>query len=397
MYQSLVNLSSDIKQLLDEGYCLEVRGSGGFLVIHRIPYVNSKREIKYGTLVSELIMSGKDKTTTPSTHQIYFKGDYPCAPDGTQLPGLGGRAKGSYQLFEGFTADYYFSCKPHGRNGYDNYYEKVSNYASIISAQAKSLDETVTEKSFRPIFHEEESVFEYYDLNSSKANILTIADKLKNLKVAIVGVGGTGSYILDFISKTPLNEIHVFDGDDLFVHNAFRAPGAVPLEELDENLKKAVYFHRIYSKMHKKITPHPIYLSESSFHLLSEMSFVFIAIDKGVIKEKLFEYLISKGISFIDVGMSMEKTQNNQLTGHLRVTTGTPEFNSHLKRRITLDDPANNIYNSNIQIAEVNALNAALAVIKFKKLFGFYLDLENEHHLDFTIEFSQLLNNEIPT
>jgi len=40
--------------------------------------------------------------------------------------------------------------------------------------------------------------------------------------------------------------------------------------------------------------------------------------------------------------------------------------------------PADNIYNSNIQIAEINALNCCLAIIKFKKFFGFYLDLENE-------------------
>src|SRR5205085_10733582 len=162
----------------------------------------------------------KDKTAPPSTHQIYFKGEYPCSPDGTQLPGLGGRAKGAYHLFEGFTADYYFSCKPYGKNGYENYHEKVSNYAGIIAEQAKSVDESVTEKAFHPIFREEDSVFEYYDLNSSRANILTIADKLKELKVGIIGVGGTGSYILDFIAKTPVKEIHIFDGDDLFMHNS---------------------------------------------------------------------------------------------------------------------------------------------------------------------------------
>lgn len=397
MYQSLVNHSNDVRRLLDEGYSLEVRGGGGFLLIHHIPYVDSAKQIKYGTLVSELTMGGKDKTATPSTHQIYFKGEYPCSPDGAIMPGLGGRAKGTYELFKGFTADYYFSCKPYGKNGYENYYDKVTNYATIIASQAKAIDDTVSEKSFRPIFHEEESVFEYYDLNSSRANILTISDKLKGLKVAVVGVGGTESYILDFLAKAPLQEIHLFDGDQLFMHNAFRAPGAVPLEVLDENLKKVEYYHRVYSKMHKRIIVHKNHISESTFGELDTMNFVFIAIDKGVVKQKLFTYLLSKDIPFIDVGMSIEKSKSNSLTGHLRVTTGTPKFNSHLERRVTLDDPADNIYNSNIQIAEINALNAALAVIKFKKMFGFYLDLENEHHLDYTIEFSQLLNNEIPT
>ncbi len=397
MYQNLANHSHDIKRLLDEGYSLEVRGGGGFLLVHHIPYVNSSKEIKYGTLISELTMSGKDKTAAPSTHQIYFKGEYPCAPDGSLLPGLGGRTKAAYELFQGFTADFYFSCKPFGKNGYENYYDKIVNYSTIISTQAISLNDAVTDKSCHPIFHEENSVFEYYDLNSSRANIVTISDKLKGLKVAVIGVGGTGSYILDFLAKSPLQEIHIFDGDHLFMHNAFRAPGAVPLQILDENLKKVEYYYQVYSKMHKGIKAYGNHISGATFSQLDTMNFVFIAIDKGLVKQKLFSYLLSKGIPFIDVGMSIEKAKSNKLTGHLRVTTGTVDFNAHLVRRVTLDDQAENIYNSNIQIAEINALNAAFAIIKFKKMFGFYLDLENEHHLDYTIEFSQLLNDEIPT
>ena len=34
-------------------------------------------------------------------------------------------------------------------------------------------------------------------------------------KVAIVGLGGSGSYILDLIAKTPICEIHLYDGDTL--------------------------------------------------------------------------------------------------------------------------------------------------------------------------------------
>ena len=36
------------------------------------------------------------------------------------------------------------------------------------------------------------------------------------------------------------------------------------------------------------------------------------------------------------------------------------------------DTPGDDDYNRNIQIADLNALNAAFAVIKWKKLFGFY-------------------------
>ena len=69
-------------------------------------------------------------------------------------------------------------------------------------------------------------------------------------RVAIVGLGGTGSYVLDFVAKTPVQEIHLFDGDEFLTHNAFRAPGAASLEALRRKPKKVDYLAAIYSNMH---------------------------------------------------------------------------------------------------------------------------------------------------
>lgn len=56
-------------------------------------------------------------------------------------------------------------------------------------------------------------------------------------------------------------------------------------------------------------------------------------------------------------------------------------------------DDANG-YDLNIQIAELNALNAVLAVIRWKTHFGFYSDLESEHYSAFTIDGNHLLNED---
>ena len=50
-----------------------------------------------------------------------------------------------------------------------------------------------------------------------------------------------------------------------------------------------------------------------------------------------------------------------------------------------LADDANDIYRTNIQISELNALNACLAVIKFKQLRGFYLQDVAAYNLLFEI------------
>ena len=47
-----------------------------------------------------------------------------------------------------------------------------------------------------------------------------------------------------------------------------------------------------------------------------------------------------------------------------------------------------------LQIAELNALNAALAVIKWKKLAGVYLDLEHEHFSAYTLDGNAMINED---
>ncbi len=54
----------------------------------------------------------------------------------------------------------------------------------------------------------------------------------------------------------------------------------------------------------------------------------------------------------------------------------------------------NNDYSQNIQIADLNALHAALAVIKWKKLVGFYLDLEKEHFSVYASSDNNLINED---
>ena len=49
-------------------------------------------------------------------------------------------------------------------------------------------------------------------------------------------------------------------------------------------------------------------------------------------------------------------------------------------------------YERNVQIVELNALNAALAVIRWKKHRGFYLDLGQEDRSTYTIDGNHMSN-----
>src|SRR5262249_18004112 len=144
--------------------------------------------------------------------------------------------------------------------------------------------------------------FHYIDTASSRAEITAVSAKLELNKVAIVGLGGTGSYVFDLIVKTPVKEIHLFDGDFFSQHNAFRSPGAASGEELDEKPKKVDYYARIYGKMRRGIVTHPCYLKSENLHELAGMDFVFLCME-GPSKKPVVQKLEELGIAFVDVGM----------------------------------------------------------------------------------------------
>jgi hypothetical protein len=388
MSQELINRSPDLKRLQDEGYEIEVKS--GYALVHYVPYVNSNREVRFGTLVSNLTLAG-DKTTIPDTHVIHFHGDHPCNINGTIITGIQ-HSSTNQQLADGIIANHSFSNKP--SQGYNDYYEKFNRYIDIIAAPAQAMDPSVSAKTFKVIESTEESVFRFFDTNTSRANIAAISKKLENQRVAIVGLGGTGSYILDLVAKTPVTEIHLFDGDVFLQHNAFRTPGAPSIETLREKKHKVEYLYDIYQNMHKRITAHPEYLHEENIeNVVLAADFVFISMDKGSIKRELINKLLENNKPFIDVGIGIDPV-DDFLIGQVRVTTGTPQKNDHIYDRIAFTDGEKDAYSTNIQIADLNALNASLAVIKWKKYCGFYQDLNREHHVAYSVNTGDIINED---
>lgn len=382
-----VNPSPDIVRLCNEGYEVEIRGA--HLLISHVPCVNSSGEIEFGTLVSTLSLAG-NTITKPDTHVVYFCGPHPCHKDGSMMSQIQHGSQ-TQTLAGGIVVNHSFSNKP--PNGYPDYYEKMNRYVEIISAPAQSLDPTVTAKTFRVMEAKpEESVFRYHDTNSTRAEIEAITEKLKGQKVAIVGLGGTGSYVLDLVAKTPVDEIHLFDGDTFCQHNAFRAPGAPSVEQLRTPPLKVAYFTEIYSRMRRNIFGHPIAVNVTNMHLLSGLDFVFICMDDGRPKREIVTMLETSAVAFIDVGIGVQFGDGN-LLGIVRVTTSTARKRDHFAKCVSFNDAKDDAYSTNIQIADLNMLNAAMAVIRWKKHCGFYHDIGHEHDCNYTINVNQLLSD----
>jgi len=189
-------------------------------------------------------------------------------------------------------------------------------------------------------------------------------------RVAIVGLGGTGSYILDFVARTHLAEIALFDDDKVHLHTIFRIPGFIhrAIGEL-----KVEVLSKHYGQWHANITPVPERLTEANIERLRGYDFVFIAVDHGPARLFIADWLSGQSIPFVDCGMGLNRVTDG-LNGVVRITGVDRAAYDATARTMFLPggDPVEDEYRRQGQIAELNALNAALAVVRFKQHFKLY-------------------------
>ncbi|MEI9956250.1 MAG: hypothetical protein WDM90_08100 [Ferruginibacter sp.] len=148
--------------------------------------------------------------------------------------------------------------------------------------------------------------------------------------------------------------------------------------------------------MRRGIIPHAEKIMEQNIGLLKGLSFVFICVDSNVARGVIISNLLSLTIPFIDVGLGVE-INDDSLCAILRATVGTADKNDHINERIGTVDADEDDYATNIQIADLNAMNALLAVMKWKRLTGFYKDLKEEHNITYDVNTAQLFNDDTTT
>jgi hypothetical protein len=383
MFQRLVNHNDDIRRLVDKGYA--VAFDSNCLVIRDIPYLNHQQQLQIGAIVSKLVFIDENRVTQDD-HQIYFAGSVPHNLGGTPIPNLAG---GPVQLvLSEFSRDVVversFSNKPRAAGRFADFFEKIESYVAIISGPAMDLH-AANPYTFRSVEQaRDDSVFKLRDTLTSRAEISDLSAKFKDDVVAIIGLGGTGSYVLDFLAKTPVREIRTFDLDPYYVHNAFRSPGKFQKDELGK-LKSDVFYSR-YENFRTGLTSKPKFIDATCGNDLDGVTFAFVCVDKGTSRAGIFDLLISKRIPFIDVGMGLNR-KFGPLGGMLRITYFSSEDAQKVREKefAPLADSSDDIYKANIQIGELNALNACLAVIRFKQVRGFYWEETPNCHFLFGV------------
>lgn len=360
----------DLSRLRAAGYTVSVEETG-YVVVRDVVFATVD-----GKVQSDGVLASPYSEGGPTDHVIFFAGGPPAKKTGSPF---GFESPGQWLVADSVVATLQLSAKDPDRPVDADYHVKFDRYLRILGDQAEAIEPGSAAPRFRPILDvDAHSPFMYMDSASSRAGIVEYSRRLQLGRVAIVGLGGTGSYILDLISKTRVGEIHLFDADRFLTHNAFRAPGAASAEDLDGFPLKVDFHAETYSKMKRGIVPHPYDLTADRADDLAGMDFVFLAMEGGTVKRQLVDALNRLEVSYIDASIDV-LPMGNALGGTAQVTASTPGHRDHFPTRVDFSDPEpDDLYSSNIQIADLNCLCAVLAVIKWKKLFGFYSDEREE-------------------
>jgi hypothetical protein len=365
--QELASRNKFIESLIKLGY--DIGFINSHLVIFGVPYLTSTGELRHFDIISTLDLREEHRIDRPSDHKVWVNGDVPHNIDGRPVAMNSGPEV--HVVSDHIAGAKFLSSKPL-RGYYESIDEKITQYLDLIVAPAKAkfadatpLRALETKKQERP------SPLRFPDSLSARDGVVELSHKLMGLKVGVVGCGGTGSYILDFLAKTHVAEIQLFDNDIVHVHTLFRLPGVYGDKYL--GMRKVDALAEVYGAFHDGIVSYPDRVTEDTIDVLRPLSFVFVAVDDGPSRQSICAACDRFAIPFVDVGMGLTKgaaglfgfvrTSGGQL-GDFRMLVGTqylPAENAH-----------DNEYRRQPQIAELNALNASMAVIRFKQHFGYF-------------------------
>ena len=387
MSSSPIDRSPDLKALTEAGFPLELRGA--YLIIKNVPYLdNAGGQLARADMVTSIEFA--DSTATaPSDHTVWWTGKPPFRADGSSMEkDLSCRTwPEGHDLGEGLTAYMQWSRKlvVNGKKrAYVDYEEKVTTYIAEVAGQADIRHPGVLEaaKTGEAPMMAVNSRFKYVDTNTYRYGLKGIEQRIEDEIVAIVGVGGTGSYLMDILAKTNVKELHLFDEDVLKQHNAFRMCGAARIEELGGSCSKVDWYRRTYSAIREEgIHVHTEELTGDCKDILAKFTTVFIAVDDLTVRRDLQVACNKFGIYHVSVGIGVEVEgeSNDQLGGNVKVETAFRPKHSH-SSDIPPEGGPDQAYGI-VQTAELNMLGAALAVLEWKAKVGIYRN-DRLHDMD---------------
>lgn len=370
-FQELASRNPFVKSLDDLGYHADF--VGGYFIIYGLPYLDKDGALKFGDLATPLDLSSDGVIGAPNNHQAWFRGEKPHNQARQQLA-ISIRDH-IVTVTPEFIANYSFSFKllddAGQKRAYNDFEEKIQTYLHVITAPAiASYPDASPLRGIEIKAAAQGSPLQFPDTSSASYHLNDISSLLRGKKVAIIGLGGTGSYILDFLARTHLEQIALFDDDTVHVHTIFRIPGFIP-NAIGKPKVEALAQH--YRNWHSGIEHINERITHENVERLRGFDFVFVSVDDGPARLFILQWLSANAMPYVDCGMGLNRSVGG-LNGTVRITgTDSTALNRAINTAyLPTGDAKEDEYRKQAQIAELNALNAALAVIRFKQHFQLF-------------------------
>ena len=237
----------------------------------------------------------------------------------------------------------------------------------------------------------------------ARAALRPVQDRIRDQRVAIIGLGGTGAYVLDLIAKTPVPEIHLLDDDKVEWHTFMRAPGAPNAEEIEcvrkDSSRKVAYYDSKYGSLREGLYAHAMRINSSSafaeFLSAHPVDFAFVCIDQrkdsdSPRQDVVYAALSESAVPFIDSGVSIT-LEDDAVRGAVTTSfyaAGSEAWKGAIPNaKVNGDVPGYR----NVQLPEVNALAASLAVMEWRRRTEQYVSVSSSFLHKFRLESPRIV------
>ncbi len=208
-------------------------------------------------------------------------------------------------------------------------------------------------------------------------------------RVAIVGLGGVGAWIADFVVKADPQEVHGWDYDCIEPKNILRMPGG-----LDPNVwigrPKADWFQETYSLIHTNVHGHNVkVLPENVQEVIEKTTFAFVAVDHADDRMMVCDTLANAGIPFVVVGLSPVR-KDKRVKVSMRIVTAHVGVSSWREAIPQVGQAGQDDYGS-LDLPDVYSMAAGWAMQSWRKMRGQFWQEQREECLHYSASDQSLI------
>ena len=262
------------------------------------------------------------------------------------------------------------SIKLKGRE-YENAWEALNNYVKQVYALYLGRSASSGEAAPRP--------YTFDVLGDQLPEAVEWRSLVAQERVAIIGLGGVGAWIADFVVKADPREVHGWDYDCIEPKNILRMPGG-----LDPNVwicrRKADWFQETYSLIHKNVHGHNVKVVPENVHeVIEKANFAFVAVDDADDRMMVSDALAAAGVPFVVVGLSpVRKDKGVEVS--MRIVTahvGVPSWREAIPQ---VGQAGQDDYGS-LDLPDVYSMAAGWAIQAWRKMRGQFWQKQREECL----------------